>query len=149
MTPEDMQSAEEEPDSHLTTQGDDTYDVYRLIEHAESLPVETVSIHLLNDNKQNICWDDDQKQMISPSVVLEAIGSSRPVDWDILIRTHPNLTEHLQKVRDANLQYPLLVFGEKELLDGMHRLVRAWIDGVDSIKIKRFTAMPADAKIAA
>lgn len=44
--------------------------------------------------------------------------------------------EHYQRVTDADLSYPIIVLRDQpDILDGVHRLVKAFINGHDTIKV--------------
>jgi hypothetical protein len=59
----------------------------------------------------------------------------------------PNITlkgvaEHMERVLQADLSYPVLVSAEGFLMDGCHRLVHAYLKKVP-VKVVRFLETPA------
>lgn len=48
---------------------------------------------------------------------------------------------HIQRVLDADLSYPVIVSAEGNVMDGNHRLMRAFLDGV-KVKMVRFEETP-------
>ena len=56
--------------------------------------------------------------------------------------TFKRLLEHLDRVDNADLNYPILVTPEGRLYDGTHRLIKALRDKQDTIKAIRFATEP-------
>lgn len=55
-------------------------------------------------------------------------------DWNLtpreVIEGKPDTSEHLRRVHDADLKYPILIIRHKDkwvILDGIHRLVKAYL----------------------
>lgn len=134
-------------DTHTADYGGKEYDVYKLITLAAELPVEEVRTNtfntLLADGHQ--FWTDAKGQWLGPNDLLTAIRQHGD-DWDMLVREHPRWEEHLRKVQHADCRYPLLVV-EDFVIDGMHRLTRAHLDGSLTVRIKRFAALPTEAEV--
>lgn len=58
--------------------------------------------------------------------------------WDV-INKKDGTTKHQQKVQNADLRYPLIITRYKNrlvILDGVHRLVKAYIEGSTVVKAK-------------
>ena len=49
---------------------------------------------------------------------------------------------HARRIYEADLDYPVLLSPEGEVMDGMHRVARAWLLGMTEILAVRFTEMP-------
>lgn len=49
---------------------------------------------------------------------------------------------HFNAVKSANLDYPIILDEDGEVMDGRHRIMKAIIDGVDTIKAVRFDKNP-------
>lgn len=65
-------------------------------------------------------------------------------DWNLTIRMLINNLEkeptHAEKVKKADLQYPIDIYLHKDkwiLLDGVHRLAKAVLKGQERIKVRR------------
>jgi len=68
-------------------------------------------------------------------------------DWEAMRDEKPEYAKHLLQTFHADYkEWPLLVVGESEVIDGMHRLTKAWIEHAETVDIKRFTELPADAE---
>ncbi|MCA3213249.1 MAG: hypothetical protein ING50_13860 [Burkholderiales bacterium] len=109
------------PQYHLrpTAGGIDAFDVRRLITLSQHLPV----------------------RMIDPDSVAELDrdhwyfqGRSRP--------TPRSIVEHLRLVLAADLRYPIILDQDGRLMDGMHRVCKALLEGVREIPAVRFIEDP-------
>ena len=56
--------------------------------------------------------------------------------------SYMNFAEHVKRVLDADLSFPVILNPEGVVMDGMHRLVKAFTFGVPVVKVVRFTQMP-------
>jgi hypothetical protein len=52
------------------------------------------------------------------------------------------LAERARRIQEADLAYPIIVAADGRLLDGQHRLAKAWIQGDATIAAVRFTLDP-------
>ena len=99
--------------------GDREWDVHRLWKQAKGLPVEEMAPELFPEWKQ-YSWE--------PEITLES------------------LAEHIERVLQSDLSYPVLVSAEGHLMDGCHRLVHAYLKRVP-VKLVRFKVTPAPHRI--
>lgn len=53
------------------------------------------------------------------------------------------IVEHAKLIEQADLQFPIILFSDGRVADGMHRVCRALKDGTLSIKAVQFTSDPA------
>lgn len=49
---------------------------------------------------------------------------------------------HAKRIFDADLQYPVILSPDGEVMDGMHRVAKAWILGSTDILVVQFDEMP-------
>jgi hypothetical protein len=54
-----------------------------------------------------------------------------------------NLLGHLRRVLEVDLAYPVILGPDGRVMDGMHRIARALIDGRSTITAVRFAVLPA------
>ena len=54
---------------------------------------------------------------------------------------------HMRAVNDANLDRPIILDEDGELMDGRHRLMKAMLIGLDTIKAVRFDENPSPDKV--
>jgi hypothetical protein len=89
-------------------------------------------------------WKDKNNDWLGPRQILEAIGNhTGTVNWEEIIQNYPAWEDEINKIKRADYQtHPILIIGKSDVIDGMHRLTKAKIDGTQQIKIKRFQSMP-------
>ena len=95
-----------------------TWDVHRLWKLAKDLPVRDVSIESLTVLDRN-CWFRK--------------------DQDPTVR---RVVEHMQKALTVDLGHPIILNSDGTVMDGVHRIVRAMLDGHKTIKAVQFSEMP-------
>jgi len=90
----------------------------RLWQLARELPVRTVRIEDVAEFDQ-VCWFDER----SPA-------------------TCRAVAEHTRRIQSADLRFPIILAADGHLMDGGHRLAKAWLAGATSIDAVRFPADP-------
>ena len=50
---------------------------------------------------------------------------------------------HARRIFDADLAYPIILSADGRLMDGGHRIAKAWLAGVTHIRAVRFAVDPA------
>ncbi len=98
-------------------QGLDAWDVDRLIELSRDLPVHEVPLDSI------------------PEV-------DGPYWFHAGEPTVRRLIKHMGYVQAADLAYPIILGADGRVMDGMHRIVRAILDGHDTIRAVRFETQP-------
>ena len=61
--------------------------------------------------------------------------SDEPASWRSLV-------EHIRLIETADLRFPIILSSDGRVMDGMHRVVKALLDGRATIDAVRFTADP-------
>jgi hypothetical protein len=100
--------------------GFDAWDVDRLIELSRDLPVHVVAV--------------------------ESIGEIDSAYWFEGSATAPTVrtvVEHARLMLAADLSYPVILGPDGRVMDGMHRIARALLDGVAEVSAVRFASLPA------
>ena len=54
---------------------------------------------------------------------------------------------HMKAVNDANLNFPIIMDEDGEIMDGRHRIMKALLTGEETIKAVRFDENPAPCKV--
>lgn len=54
---------------------------------------------------------------------------------------------HMKAVQKADLSFPIILDEDGELMDGRHRIMRAMLEGRDTIKAVRFDENPSPDKV--
>lgn len=59
---------------------------------------------------------------------------SKPSAWDCVL--------HARRMLDVDMSFPIVLDNKGRLLDGGHRLAKAWLTGMDTIKCYQILNMP-------
>ena len=118
------------------------YNVEKLYQFAESIPTETVPLEHFEDvsSEENDTWwiGNDGSKIKATTVVKE---------WE-KYKDDPNWSRHTDSLKFASLDNPILVSHDGHVLDGQHRIMRAFIEGKMEIKIKRLPEnIPGEAEL--
>jgi len=98
--------------------GLDAWDVDRLIELTRQLPVEAVELADLWEI-DTVYWFDD----VHRPTVREVVG-------------------HIRLVQDVDSSYPVILGPGNRVMDGMHRIARALLEGQRTIRAVRLEEVP-------
>lgn len=101
-------------------------------------------------NHQLCAWDVDKLILLTQNIPPQEINLNdiRELDesyWyndDEDIPTCRSISEHMQLVNKADLAYPIIICPDGKLMDGMHRVVKALLEGLTSIQAYRLSALP-------
>ena len=52
------------------------------------------------------------------------------------------IVEHARLIRDADLSFPVILGPDGRVMDGMHRIARAMLEGRTEVSAVRFPALP-------
>lgn len=152
--PDNPHSAADRPERVITTRhttrvGDKTYNVYTLIELADELqlPVRQVSLELFRETLEaEDGWKDKREQELGPKNIID-LARKYNMHWNAMMLAMPVWAEHVQQVRDADLQYPILVQRDDTVVDGVHRITKAYLEGRQVIDVRTFPEMPEEAVV--
>ena len=80
-------------------------------------------------------------------VNIHELGELDRVAWYGAAAHHGRLTvrqvvDHMKKIMDADLSCPIILSAEGKLLDGFHRLAKAYHLGMDTLPARRFPSDP-------
>jgi hypothetical protein len=95
--------------------GYDAWDVNRLVALSEGLPVRDVPLSSIAELDTPHWFGADETPM-----------------------TVRVLVQHVQLINDADLSFPVILGSEGQLMDGMHRVARAVLDGRTSVSAVQF-----------
>ena len=90
----------------------------RLWHLARTLPIQTVGINEIAEFEQ-VCW----------------FHAASPA-------TCRAVAEHAQRIQNADLRFPIILAADGHLMDGGHRLAKAWLAGLTHIQAVRFPIDP-------
>jgi hypothetical protein len=100
-------------------EGIDAWDVERLIILSSGLPIRDVPLESITDVDTDYWFD----------------GSAE-------IPTVRKIVEHLRLVQEVDTLYPIILGVDGRVMDGMHRVARAILEGQSSIRAVRFEHQP-------
>ena len=94
------------------------WDVHRLVELGKDLPIEKVKLSTIAELDESF-WFDANTQPTCRAVAL-----------------------HAKLIADVDLSHPILLSADGRVMDGMHRVCRALMDGREDLSAKRFARDP-------
>jgi hypothetical protein len=100
-------------------EGLDAWDVDKLIELSRSLPIEDVPLDSIDQVDTNYWFSDEF--------------------WPPTVR---RIIEHVQRIQDVDGSYAIILGPDDRVMDGMHRIARAILDGRSSIAVVRLAVLP-------
>ncbi len=101
-----------------TTAGTLVWDVDRLIRLAHDLPVKTIPLARIFEF-DTVYWFDDQDRPTCRAVV-----------------------SHVQRIQGSDLSVPIILSADGHVMDGMHRVAKAWLLGLTEIQAVQFPQDP-------
>jgi hypothetical protein len=99
--------------------GLDAWDVERLIELSSALPVRDVKLDSI-DEIDSVYWFDDRIDRL----------------------TVRGVVEHVRLIEDVDLSHPIILGVDGRVMDGMHRIAKALLEGRSTISAVRFETHP-------
>lgn len=106
--------------SRQTDQGRYIWDVHNLIKQAQALTPKDVPLYTIAELNENYWFDGH---------------------WPI--PTSRNIAEHARKIYESDLQYPVILGPDGRIMDGMHRVCKAFLLNYDTIRVVQFDVEPA------
>lgn len=58
-----------------------------------------------------------------------------------------DMVTHIKAVLNADLSYPIILDEDGEIMDGRHRIMKAMLEGIETIKAVRFDINPSPCKV--
>jgi hypothetical protein len=100
-------------------QGLRAWNVHRLVELSSTLPRERIPLSAIRELDEPY-WDGDPTKSI----------------------TCRQIAEHARLIRDCDFTFPIILSSDGRIMDGMHRVCKALIEGLNEIEAVRFTHDP-------
>lgn len=98
--------------------GLDAWAVDRLVELSRDFPIADVDISTIGD-VDAVYWFDETE---TPTV-----------RW---------VVEHIRLIEEVDVEYPIILGPDGQVMDGMHRIARALLEGRATIRAVRFEHLP-------
>ena len=96
-----------------------SWDIHRLVELSKDFPVEQAPLSEIREIDEEYWFAREE---------------NRP--------TCRAIAEHMKLVEEADLRYPIILDSNGRIFDGMHRVLKATLAGVETIAAVRFSADP-------
>jgi hypothetical protein len=96
-----------------------------------------------------LAWDVDRLVALSRHLPVRAVPLTeiREIDEAVFgedeAPTWRSFAAHVRLVQDAELRYPIIRAADGAVMDGMHRVTKALVQGRDTIEAVQFAADPA------
>ena len=105
--------------------------------------------HLRPSKRGLLAWDVDRLVRLTAGspvqdVPLKEIREFDEPFWfgDGTGATCRAVAEHARLIAATDLRHPIILSSEGRVMDGMHRVAKAWLEGRESVKAVRFTSDP-------
>ena len=95
------------------------WDVHRLIELSRNFPVQQIALPQIAELDEPFWFD----------------GAAKPVCREIAL--------HAKLMLETDLAYPIILSADGRVMDGMHRVCKAWLEGKTTLAAVRFEQDPA------
>jgi hypothetical protein len=95
------------------------WNVHRLVNLTSTLPRERVSLSTIRELDEPYWCSEGQKQLTCREVV-----------------------GHARLINDCDFTYPVILSSDGRVMDGMHRICKAFLTGLDNIEAVRFLHDP-------
>ena len=99
--------------------GFDAWDVDRLVELSQGFPVRDVALSSI--------WEVDTVYWFDPETDPPTVR---------------RVVEHVRLMREVDMSYPIILGPDGRVMDGMHRVARALLEGQESLPAVRFEELP-------
>lgn len=137
-----VESVGEDSYTHTARINEGLFDVLKLREFSKNLPIEDYDVEQMRSrifSPGSNYWTDNEGNQFDSAELLN--------NWD-KAQNNPLWVEHVQKIKNANLNYPVWLYGEHDtIVDGVHRIAHALINNIPKIKIQRWVELPSEAKL--
>ena len=106
--------------------------------------------HLRPSERGLLAWDIDRLIKLTADfprclIPLTAIGELDEAYWFDGDRDRPTcraVAEHARLIQETDLSYPIILSADGRVMDGMHRVAKAYIKGQEMIEAVRFRVDP-------
>jgi hypothetical protein len=127
--------------STFTAKNGQVYNVDKLIELSKKLPVISLPLELVVSNLEESRWSDEEND---PESKLPNFGAREVLKFHEKERKYEY---HYQKTKKSDLSFPIIIDKDYVVIDGMHRLLKAFMEGYKNVKVIIFKRLPIQAKL--
>ena len=106
--------------------------------------------HFRQSDRGLLAWDVDRLIALTADYSVSEVSLSeiRELDEEFWFSTGGNrptcraIAEHMQLVQDCDLRFPIILDSSGRIFDGMHRVVKAHLQGLEVVSAVRFSDDP-------
>jgi hypothetical protein len=95
------------------------WDIDRLVELSRNFPVKKVAVDAIRELDEVYWFDDDDEKPTCRRVL-----------------------EHIALIEETDLSFPIILAADGRVMDGMHRVAKAVLEGIDTVDAVRFESDP-------
>ena len=103
-----------------TDKGRLVWDVKKLVEMTKDFPVIDVAISAIQELDETFWYQNDEE--------------AQPTCKDV--------ANHAKLIEDTDLSYPIILCSQGRVMDGMHRVCKAYLTGQETVKAVQFEKDP-------
>ncbi len=98
-------------------------------------------------------WFVDDLWKYSESLQVENLPPESVIDLDVDgwfskdTPTPRNILNHMKRILEADLNYPIILSPDGMIMDGAHRACNAILNNIKLVKVVRFISMPPPSRI--
>lgn len=97
-----------------------------------------------------MAWDVDRLVELSKDlrpfrVAISSIGEMDQIYWfddELELPTCRNVLQHMRLIREVDLSNPIILGADGRVMDGMHRVAKAYLEGREEIDAVQFERDP-------
>lgn len=119
-------------------------DLRRIRSLSKELPPVEVPIAELEEQIRAQQWDEELGTGVTPANILDEYRKLQ--DVSALRAAHPDWTARLERIQSADYSYPVLIY-KKVIVDGLHRILHALMNGKETVPAHLFETLPEDAYV--
>ena len=111
--------------------------------------------HSVCKNGKLLVWEAEKLWNLSKELPVKTVPISTITNFDDVCWFHSNgatptcraVASHAKRIYEADLSRPIILSVSGVMMDGMHRVAKAWLLGMEEIQAVQFLADPPPDKI--
>ena len=107
--------------------------------------------HIRFTETGNLIWDVDRLVKLTKDLQIQEVPlhSIKELDENFWFQQHDDIptcraiADHARLIAETDLQFPIILSSAGRVMDGMHRVAKAYLNGNRNIKVVQFKEDPA------
>ena len=126
------------------TLNSENLDLHRIRNFVRELPPINISIASLETQVREQLWDDESEKedSCSPASLIDEYKRLSNNLSAVLVE-HPSWADRIKRIQEADYSHPILIY-KGVIIDGLHRILHAFIDKQETISAHVFKKLPSD-----